>query len=106
MIINQEIYWNIMDYIFANNHFIENPQNPKDITALEFSEEGKGVWLKNLLEAFESDKCPREAILTVFHILEIREMIRTNYAAAFKDHRIMDLTAKGYEEYMKHKGII
>ena len=106
MIINQDIYWSVMDYIFQNTRFIENPVNPKDIIALEFSEEGKGVWLKLMMDAMASDKCPREGILTVFHILESREMIRTNYVAQYKDHRIMDFTAKGYEEYLKHKGII
>ena len=106
MLISKEIYMNVMDYIFHNTRFIENPLNPKDITALEFSEEGKGVWLKLMMAALESEKCPKEGVLTAFHILESREMIRTNYVAQYKDHRIMDFTAKGYEEYLKIKGII
>ena len=98
--------FNILDYIFQNTHFIENPMNPKDITALAFSEEGKGVWLKNILEQFADSSSSKEAVLTVFHILETTEMIRCNYVAAYKDHRIMDLSAKGYEVYLKHKGIL
>ena len=106
MIVDQNIFWNILDYIFQNTHFIENPMNPKDITALEFSEEGKGVWLKSILEKFADSSSSKEAVLTVFHILETTEMIRCNYVAAYKDHRIMDLSAKGYEVYLKHKGIL
>ena len=106
MIINKEIYWNVLDYIFFNIRFIENPVNPKDITALEFSEEGKGVWLNKMIEVLANERCPKEGILTVFHMLEAREMIRTNYSGTYKDHRIMDFTEKGYEEYLRCKGII
>ncbi|MCQ2459965.1 MAG: hypothetical protein MJ081_06300 [Ruminococcus sp.] len=105
MKVTRKSYWDIVEYILENSHFIENTQNPKDITALDFSEEGKGVWLKNILEKF-SPVYSREEVLTVFHILEVRELIRMNYVAAEKDHRIMDLTAKGYEEYLIEKEII
>ena len=106
MILNKEIYWNIMDYIFLNNHFIENPTNPQEVIVLEQPEEGKGVWLKDIISKFENEKCPREAILSVYHTPEMRDIIRANYAAAFKDYRILDLTSKGYDEYLKYKGIV
>ena len=106
MILNKDIYWNIMDYIVQNTHFMVDPINPQDVIALEQPEEGKGVWLKNIFSTFESDKCSKEAILSVYHALVMREIIRANYAPSCKDYRILDLTAKGYEEYLRHKEVI
>ncbi len=106
MKISRSSYWNVIEYIFTNSHFIEDSQNPKDITALDFAEEGRGVWLNDILNTYTNERCSREELLTVFHILEIREIIRTNYVATRKDHRIMDLTSKGYEEYLIMKDIL
>lgn len=106
MKVSRESYWNVIDYIFTHSHFIEDSQNPKDMIALDFSEDGKGVWLKDILDTFTNERCTKEELLTIFHILEVREIIRMNYNATKKDHRIMDLTSKGYEEYLVMKDIL
>lgn len=105
MILNKDAYWNILEYTFNHLTFNVNPRIPSETTALEASDE-YGVWLGDIIEKYTNDKCPKEAILTAYHILEVRDLIRTNYFASKKDHRIIDLTAKGYEEYLSKHNII
>lgn len=105
MILNKEAYWNILEYTVERLSFIENPINPSELTAIDTSEE-KGVWLGDIMEKYTSSSCSKEAILSAFHILVARDVIRANYFASRKDHRIIDLTAKGYEEYLKKHNVI
>ncbi len=106
MILNKDCYWNILDYTFKNLHFIEEYTNPSEMINIETSVEEKCVWLNNLLEKYVSDSCPREAILSALHILLTRDMIKIIYVAQKKDYRIIDLTSKGYDEYLRYQNII
>lgn len=105
MILSKEAYWHILEYTVEHLCFIENPLNPSELTAIDTSEE-KGVWLGDIMKEFTTVSCSKEAILSAFHILVARDIIRANYFASKKDHRIIDLTAKGYEEYLKKHNVI
>lgn len=36
----------------------------------------------------------------------LRDLIKVLYVAQKKDYRIIDLTSKGYEEYLRHNQVI
>ena len=106
MILNKEAYWNIMDYIFKNLHFIEECMNPSELINIDTSSEEKNVWLGDLIKEYESEKCSKEAILSALHILLTRDLVKILYVAQKKDFRLIDLTSKGYEEYLKHMQVL
>lgn len=106
MILNKDVYWGILEYTFNRLTFNANPRNPSEMTALDINDEEKGVWLSDIFEKFSTVASSKEAVLSAFHVLVTRDIIRTNYFASRKDHRIIDLTAKGYEEYLKKQGVI
>ncbi len=105
MILNREIYWNIMDYTFKHLKFQEECMNPSEMINIDTSEE-KNVWLGDLIKEYESETCTKEAILSALHILLQRELIKTRYVASKKDFLLIDLTSKGYEEYLRMQKII
>ncbi|MCR5708100.1 MAG: hypothetical protein K6G82_07485 [Ruminococcus sp.] len=105
MILNKEAYWGIMDYVFKNLHFIEECMNPSEMINIDTTEE-KNVWLGDLIKEYESEKCPREAILSALHILLTRDLVKVLYVAQKKDYRLIDLTSKGYEEYLDHMQVL
>ena len=105
MILNKEAYWNIMDYIFKNLKFQEECVNPSEIINIDTTEE-KNVWLGDFMKEYESEKCPKEAILSALHILLSRDLIKVLYVAQKKDFRLIDLTSRGYEEYLKHMQVL
>lgn len=106
MILNKDCYWNILDYIFRNLHFIEESMNPSDLINIDTSSDEKNVWLSELIKEYESESCTKEAILSALHVLLTRELVKVLYVAQKKDYRLLDLTGKGYDEYLKHKNII
>lgn len=106
MILNTETYWKVLEYIFNNLHFIEEYTNPSEMINVETSVDEKCVWLGSIMKEYESEKCPREAILTIIHMLLMRDLIKVIYAAPKKDYRIIDLTSKGYEELLRHNKVI
>ncbi|MDO4864544.1 MAG: hypothetical protein Q4A05_10285 [Ruminococcus sp.] len=101
MILNKEVYWNLMDYVFKNLHFLEECTIPSEMINIDTSDE-KSVYLGNFIKEYESEKCPREAILSALHILLARDLVKVLYVAPKKDFRLIDLTSKGYEEYLAH----
>ena len=105
MVINKEAYWNILDYTFKNLKFLEECMIPSEIINIDTSEE-KNVWLGNFMKEYESEKCTKEAILRALHILLARDLIKVLYVAQKKDYRLIDLTSKGYEEYLKHMQVL
>ena len=105
MILNNEAYWGIMDYVFKNLNFIEECMNPSEIINIDTTEE-KNVWLGDLIKEYESEKCPKEAILSALHILLTRDLVKVLYVAQKKDYRLIDLTSKGYEEYLDHMQVL
>lgn len=107
MILNKDCYWSILDYTFKNLHFKEGERMiPSDVITIETDDETKNIWLKDIIEKYESERCPKEAILSAMHILLTRDLIKVLYVAQKKDYRIIDLTAKGYDEYLKKYNII
>ena len=78
---------------------------PSEIINIDTSEE-KNVWLGNFMKEYESEKCTKEAILSALHILLARDLIKVLYVAQKKDYRLIDLTSKGYEEYLKHMQVL
>jgi len=107
MILNKECYWNILDYTFKNLHFKEGDHIiPSDVITIETEDETKNIWLKNIIETYESENCPREAILSAIHILVSRDIIKILYVAQKKDYRIIGLTSKGYDEYLMRYNVV
>jgi len=106
MILNKDCYWNILDYTFKHLHFVEDPLNPTDQINLDVDNEERCVWLKDIFEKYTTPSCSRETILSAFHILLTRDIIKIIYVAPKKDYRIIDLTSKGYEEYLKKYRVI
>ena len=105
MILNKDAYWNIMDYIFRNLKFKEDCISPSELINIDTSED-KNVWLGEFIKEHESEKCTREAIFSALHILLSRDLIKVLYVAQKKDFRLIDLTSKGYEEYLKHMQVL
>ena len=105
MILNKDAYWNIMDYIFRNLKFKEECMSPSELINIDTSEE-KNVWLGNFIREYESEKCTREAIFSALHILLSRDLVKVLYVAQRKDFRLIDLTSKGYEEYLQHMQVL
>ncbi len=106
MILNKDCYWNIMDYTFKHLKFIEESMNPSDFINIDTDTEENKVWLGDVIKEYESENCPKEAILSALHILLLRDLIKVLYVAPKKDYRIIDLTSKGYEEYLRHNQVI
>ena len=106
MILNKDIYYNIMDYIFKHLKFIEECMNPSEMINIDTSSEEANVWLGDLIKEYESEKCTKEAILSALHILIQRDMVKVLYVAGKKDYRLIDLTSKGYEEYLRMNKIL
>ena len=68
--------------------------------------EENNVWLGDLIKEYESEKCPKEAILSALHILLTLDLVKVLYVAQKKDYRLIDLTSKGYEEYLDHMQVL
>ena len=80
--------------------------NPSDFINIDTDTEENKVWLGDVIKEYESEKCTKEAILSALHILMLRDLIKVLYVAQKKDYRIIDLTSKGYEEYLRHNQVI
>ncbi len=80
--------------------------NPSELINIDTSSEEKNVWLGDLIKEYESEKCSKEAILSALHILLTRDLVKILYVAQKKDFRLIDLTSKGYEEYLKHMQVL
>ena len=105
MILNVDIYWKILDYTFEKISFLEDCI-PSEVINIDTTTEDKCVWLNELAEKFKSENCTKESILSCIHIMLMRDIIKVIYSAQRKDYRIIDMTSKGYDEFIKHKGIL
>lgn len=105
MILNNEVYWKILDYTFEKLGFLEGCI-PSEMINIDTVTDEKCVWLNDVSEKFVNEKCPKEAILSAIHIMLMRDVIKVIYVAQKKDYRIIDMTGKGYDEYVKYKKII
>lgn len=106
MVLSNSVYWKIVEYIIKNLHFLEECSNPSELINIDTSDDNN-IWLSSMIKEFiEEEKITKEETLSALHVLLSRDIVKILYVAQKKDFRLIDLTSKGYEEYLHHRRII